>query len=81
MTAVGLLNIWQARRLLWMMDLAGAVFEALKGARSAFDPLIAATRLHPGRQNSSKYVKTSWENLLPFLKVMSNVVVYRMRTH
>lgn len=55
MTAVGLLNIWQARRLLWMMDLAGAMsLEALKGARSAFDPLIAATRLHPGEAKTAR---------------------------
>lgn len=49
MTAVGLLNLYRARRIAWTMDLAGAMtLEALLGTRSAFDPLISATRVHPG---------------------------------
>lgn len=54
MTAVGLLNAKEARRLVWMTDLAGAMsLEALKGSRSAFDPLIAATRAHPGEAKTA----------------------------
>ena len=49
MTAVGLLNLYKARRLLWMADLSGAMsLEALRGSRKAFDPLISASRPHPG---------------------------------
>ena len=40
MTAVGMLNAFEARRLNWLTDLAGSMsLEALKGTRSAFDPL------------------------------------------
>ncbi len=49
MTAVGLLHLYRARRLAWTVDLAGAMtLEALLGTRTAFDPLISATRAHPG---------------------------------
>ncbi len=55
MTAVGLLNGIRARRLLWMMDLSGAMsLEALKGSRSAFDPIIFATRPHPGEAKTAR---------------------------
>lgn len=55
MTAVGLLNAKEARRLVWMTDLAGAMsLEALRGSRSAFDPLIAATRPHPGEAKTAR---------------------------
>lgn len=55
MTAVGLLNAFKARRLNWMIDLAGSMtLEALKGTRSAFDPLIAATRPHPGEAKTAQ---------------------------
>ena len=55
MTAVGLLNSYEARRLNWLTDLAGSMsLEALKGARSAFDPLIAATRAHPGEAKTAR---------------------------
>ncbi len=55
MTAVGALAAHEARRLLWMMDLAGAMsLEALRGSRSAFDPLIAATRAHPGEAKTAR---------------------------
>ncbi len=50
MTAVGMLALFEARRLVRMMDLAGAMtLEAMKGSRKAFDPLIAATRPIPAR--------------------------------
>lgn len=49
MTAVGLLNCYEIRYLMDLADLAGAMsLEALRGSRNAFDPLIAATRPHPG---------------------------------
>lgn len=55
MTAVGLLASYEARRLLWMADLAGAMsLEALKGARSAYDPIISATRPHPGEAKTAR---------------------------
>lgn len=67
MTAVGLLALYEARRLLWMMDLAGAMsLEALKGSRKAFDPLIAATRAHPGEAMTAR-------NLLKLLGETSEI--------
>jgi histidine ammonia-lyase len=55
MTAIGLLNAFEARRLAWMTDLAGAMsLEALRGTRAAFDPLIAATRPHPGEAKTAR---------------------------
>jgi len=55
MTAVGMLAAWDARRFLWMADLAGAMsLEALRGSRTAFDPLIAATRPHPGEAKTAR---------------------------
>jgi histidine ammonia-lyase len=55
MTAVGLLALYEARRLLNLMDLAGAMsLEALRGSRNAFDPLIAATRPHPGEAKTAR---------------------------
>lgn len=57
MTAVGLLGTYEARRLLWLMDLAGSIsIEALRGSRKAFDPLIAATRPHPGEAKTARNV-------------------------
>jgi histidine ammonia-lyase len=57
MTAVGLLAAFQARRLLWMMDLSGSMsLEALRGSRSAFDPLIFATRPHPGEAKTARNI-------------------------
>jgi histidine ammonia-lyase len=55
MTAVGILAASDARRLLWTADLAGAMsLEALRGTRAAFDPLIAATRAHPGEAKTAR---------------------------
>lgn len=57
MTAVGLLNWHRAQQLVWMSDLAGAMsLEALQGSRSAFDPLIAATRAHPGEAKTARNI-------------------------
>lgn len=55
MTAVGLLNAFEARRLAWMTDIAGAMtLEAMQGSRSAFDPLIAAVRPHYGEAQTAR---------------------------
>ncbi|MGZ3773192.1 MAG: histidine ammonia-lyase [Pseudobdellovibrionaceae bacterium] len=55
MTSVGLLSLWEARRLLWLADLAGAMsLEGLRGSRRAFDPLISATRPHPGEAKTAR---------------------------
>lgn len=57
MTAVGLMNAFEARRLLWMTDLAGAMsLEALQGSRKAFDPLISAVRPHHGEAQTARNV-------------------------
>lgn len=57
MTAVGLLHLQRARDLTWMSDLAGAMsLEALQGSRKAFDPLIAATRPHPGEAKTARNI-------------------------
>ncbi|MFS4460807.1 histidine ammonia-lyase [Bdellovibrio sp. HCB2-146] len=55
MTSIGLLSTWEARRLVWMADLAGAMsLEGLRGSRKAFDPLISATRPHPGEAKTAR---------------------------
>ncbi|MGZ3744789.1 MAG: histidine ammonia-lyase [Pseudobdellovibrionaceae bacterium] len=55
MTSLGLLAAWEARRLLWMADLAGAMsLEGLRGSRKPFDPLISATRPHPGEAKTAR---------------------------
>lgn len=55
MTAVGALAAERARRLLLLTDLSGAMsLEALRGSRKAYDPLIAATRPHPGEAKTAR---------------------------
>lgn len=55
MTAIGMLSALDARRLLWLADIAGAMsLEGLRGSRKAFDPLIAATRPHPGEAKTAR---------------------------
>jgi histidine ammonia-lyase len=55
MTALGLLAAWEARRLLWLADLSGAMtLEGMRGSRKAFDPLISATRPHPGEAKTAR---------------------------
>ena len=67
MTAVGLLNAYEARRLNWVMDLAGAMsLEALQGTRKAFDPLISAVRPHHGEKETAR-------NLLKLLGPTSSI--------
>lgn len=67
MTAVGMLAALDARRLLFLADIAGAMsLEGLRGSRRAFDPLIAATRPHPGEAKTAR-------NLLKILGETSGV--------
>lgn len=67
MTAVGMLGAYDARRFLWMTDLSGAMsLEALRGSRKAFDPLIAATRPHPGEAKTAR-------NLLKLMGATSSI--------
>jgi histidine ammonia-lyase len=67
MTAVGMLGAHDARRFLWMTDLAGAMsLEALRGTRKAFDPLIAPTRPHPGEAKTAR-------NLMKLLGATSEI--------
>lgn len=67
MTAVGMLGLYEARELAWFADLAGAMsLEALKGSRSAFDPLISAVRPHAGEIKTAK-------NLLKILGSQSEI--------
>ncbi len=55
MTAIGLLNAYRARQLVWMADIAGAItLEGLKGSRRAFDPIISAVRPHPGEAKTAR---------------------------
>lgn len=57
MTAVGMIALYESRRLLWLMDLSGSMsLEALRGSRKAFDPLISATRAHPGEAKTARNV-------------------------
>lgn len=67
MTAVAMLNGYEARRLAWMADLAAAMsVEALRGSRKVFDPLIAASRPHPGEAKTAR-------NMLRLLGASSSI--------
>jgi len=55
MTAVGLLALFEARDLLKLADITGAMsIEGLRGSRKPFDPLIAATRPHAGEAPTAR---------------------------
>lgn len=55
MTAVGILAALDARRLLKIADIAGALsLEGLRGSRRAYHPLIAPTRPHPGEAKTAQ---------------------------
>ena len=55
MTAVGLLALFEARDLLKISDISGAMsLEGLRGSRKPFDPLIAATRPHSGEAPTAR---------------------------
>lgn len=67
MTAIGLLSVWEARRLLFLADLSGAMsLEGLRGSRKAFDPLISAARPHPGEGKTAR-------NLIKLMGEMSEI--------
>lgn len=67
MTALGLLGIYEARDLLWLADISGSMsLEAMKGSRSAFDPLISQVRPHPGEAKTAR-------NLLKILGASSEI--------
>ncbi len=67
MTAIGMLAVHEAREILKVADIAGAMsLEALMGSRRAFDPLISAARPHPGE------IKTA-RNLLKILGDTSEI--------
>ena len=54
MTAIAALVCYDARRLMKIADIAGALsLEALRGTRTAFDPRIAAIRPHQGQLATS----------------------------
>ncbi len=55
MTAVGLLALFEARDLLKISDISGAMsIEGLRGSRKPFDPLIAQTRPHAGEAPTAR---------------------------
>lgn len=67
MTAVGLLALHQARDLMWLADLSGAMsLEGLRGSRKPFDPLIAAARPHAGEAPTAR-------NLMKLLGASSEI--------
>ncbi|MCB0350363.1 MAG: histidine ammonia-lyase [Bdellovibrionales bacterium] len=67
MTAVGMLAAHHTRHLCLLADVAGAMsLEALRGGRDPFDPLISATRAHPGEKKTAS-------NLLKILGEKSEI--------
>lgn len=67
MTAVGLLALHEARDLLKIADICGAMsIEGLRGSRKPFDPLIAATRPHAGEAPTAR-------NLLKIMSAKSEI--------
>lgn len=67
MTSIGMLTAYQARDLLKIVDVSGAMsLEALRGSRKAFDPLISATRQHPGEAKTAR-------NLMRILTATSEI--------
>lgn len=55
MTAVGLLALYEARDLVKLADICGAMsLEGLRGSRKPFDPLIAAARPHAGEAPTAR---------------------------
>ncbi len=59
MTAVGLLELKKIENLLLTADIAGSLtLEALRGSRKAFDPLIPATRKHPGEATTAANMRS-----------------------
>jgi histidine ammonia-lyase len=58
MTSIGLLALKQSLDLLKLADLAAAMtLEATRGSRKPYDPLIAATRPHPGEAKTASNLR------------------------
>ncbi len=58
MCALGVLNVWRARQLGQLADIAGALsLEALNGTPLAFDERIQALRPHPQQANCAAYLR------------------------
>lgn len=73
MTAVGLLGAFEAIRLLKLMDVAGSLsLEALRGSRNAFDPLISATRPHPGEAKTAHNMRVILGETSPIAESHAN---------
>lgn len=67
MTSIGMLTAFQVKQLLKSVDISGAMsLEALRGSRKAFDPLISATRPHPGEAKTAR-------NLMKILTATSEI--------
>ncbi len=67
MTAVGMLALFEARDLLKIADISGAMsVEGLRGSRGPFDPLIASVRPHSGEAPTAR-------NLLRIMKDSSSI--------
>lgn len=67
MTSIGMLTAFQVKQLLKAVDISGAMsLEALRGSRKAFDPLISATRPHPGEAKTAR-------NLMKILTATSEI--------
>ncbi len=55
MTAIGLLALYEAKQLIKLADISGAMsIEGLRGSRKPFDPLVAATRPHAGEAPTAR---------------------------
>lgn len=75
MTALGLLALYEAKKLSVLADLVGALsLEALRGSRTAFDPLIAETRPHAGERMTA-------QNLRAFLTETSKIAESHKNCH
>ena len=67
MTAVGLMRVHLAQKLVLLADVAGAMtVEAMRGTRSAFDPIISRERPHYGEMQTAR-------NLLKILGASSEI--------
>lgn len=67
MTSIGMITAYQVSQLLKTVDISGAMsLEALRGSRKAFDPLISATRPHPGEAKTAR-------NLMRILTATSEI--------
>ena len=62
MHAVGGLALLRAKRLIRVVDVAGATsLEALKGTPAAFDPRLQDARPHPGQREAAKHLMSILE--------------------